>query len=48
MQLLFLLHAAVTTLKMVGDAVVSVLWHLNVYDANMARLLFDCVEHERF
>jgi len=28
--LLFLLHAAVTTLK-IADAIVSTLWHLNVY-----------------
>jgi len=46
--LLFLLHAAVTTQKMAGDAVVSALWRLIVYGANMARLLFDATELESF
>jgi len=46
--LLFLLHAAVTTLKMAGGAIVSALRRLNVYGAIVARLLFDAVEFERF
>jgi len=37
----FLLHVAVTTMKMASDAIVRMLWFLNVYDAIMARLLFD-------
>jgi len=39
-KLIFLLHAAVTTLKMAGDAIVSALWRLNVYGAIMHSLLF--------
>jgi len=34
----FLFHAAVTTLKIVGDAFVSVLWCLNIYGATMAKI----------
>jgi len=41
--LLFLLHTAVATLNIAGDAVVSVLWCLNVYGAIMARLLCDSI-----
>jgi len=36
--LLFLLHAAVTTLKIAGGAIVSVVCRSNVYGANLARL----------
>jgi len=36
--LLILLHSAVTTLKVAGDAIVSALWRLNVYGAIMPRL----------
>jgi len=48
--LLFLLHDAVTTLKIAGDVFGSTfwLWHLNVYGAIMTRLLFDPTEIERF
>jgi len=42
--LLFLLHAAVTMLKMAGDAIASALWRLNVYGAIMARRYFDAAE----
>jgi len=44
--LLFLLH--VLTQKMAGDVVVSALWRLIIYGANMARLLFDATELESF
>jgi len=46
--LLFLLRAVATTQKMAGDAVVSVLWRLIVYGANMTRLLFDATDLESF
>jgi len=46
--LLFLLQVAVATQKTAGGAIVSILWRSNVCGAIMARLLFDCVEHERF
>jgi len=46
--LLFLLHAAVTTLKMSGGAIASELWSLKVYDVIMARLVFVAVEIKRF
>jgi len=49
--LLFLLHAAVTTLKMTGDVIVSALWRLNAYgkivvwcysDRTQKFLVFNC------
>jgi len=46
---LFLLHSVVTTTtKMTGDAILSALWRLNVYDVNMTRLLFDATELGKF
>ena len=47
-ELLFLLHAAVTTLKMAGDAIANALWCLNIYAVIMARLLFDATDLESF
>jgi len=44
----FLLHAAVTTLKMVVDAIVSASWRLNIYGTNMAGLLLIATELESF
>jgi len=44
--LLYLLHVAVTTLEMAGHAIVSTLCCLHVYDAIVARLLFDATEPE--
>ena len=46
--LLFLLHAAVTTLKMAGDTITNALWGLNIYGVIMARLLFDATDLESF
>jgi len=46
--MLFLLHAAVTTMKMTVDVIVSALWRLNVYDTVMARLLVDVTEVKSF
>jgi len=37
--LLFLLHAAITTLKTASDAITTALWRLNVYCAIMASLM---------
>jgi len=45
--LLFLLHAAVGTLKMAGDAIVSILWRSNVYGEIVMRM-FDVAELQRF
>ena len=42
-EFLFLLNAAVTTLKMTGDAIVSALWRLNVYTTIKTECLFDAV-----
>jgi len=41
--LLFLLHDAVSTLNMAGDAILSALWRLTFYDAVITRSLFDVV-----
>ena len=44
--LLFLLHAAVTKLKMAGDVILSSLWRLNVCGTITTRLLLDATELE--
>jgi len=46
--LLFLLHVAVTTLKMAGIVISRILWYFHIYGAIIARLLFDATELESF
>jgi len=46
--LLFLLHVAVTMLKMAGDVIVSALWRLKISGAIMVRWLFVSIKLEGF
>jgi len=46
--LLFLLHAAVTTLKIASDAIVSAFWHLNRYGAIVASFFVRCYRTWKF